>query len=993
MKKKLSGRFWCALTLFSLIGQIAWVIENMYLNVFIYNMFSAKAAHISLMVSLSAISAALTTVFIGALADKIGKRKLFICSGYILWGVSIFCFALIRADILKSIFPMSVSYVTMGISLTIALDCLMTFFGSSANDAAFNAWLTDSTDPSNRGSAEGINAMMPLVAVLVVFGSFMFFDLTLSKSWAIIFTIIGVAVICMGILGIFIIKEPNIKPSDAGYFSTIFYGFRPSTIRCNKLFYIILIGFAIFNISIQIFMPYLIIYYEKSLKMSNYVFIMAPAIILASVVTAVWGKIYDKKGFKFSVIISLLWLSAGYLILFFSTSTALVFIGSLLMMCGYLSGMAVFGAAVRDYTPAGKAGAMQGLRIFAQVLIPGIIGPAIGAFVLKDAKVIVNNDGTSSFLPNEFIFLAACLILILIIPILLIIFKKQKPPMRQLTTPFENELDDIPWKEYPRPDMKRDSYMCLNGKWNLKIQRKRNIVYDGEILVPFSVESRLSGVQKQLKKSDVLVYSRTITLTDSFTENEKKGRLLLHFGAVDQVARVMINDVVVGEHTGGYIPFYFDITDIAHIGENTLTVEVIDNLCKNIPYGKQRKKRGGMWYTPISGIWQTVWLEKVPDCYIKSIHISPIADGVIVKVDGGTSDKKLIFENKEYIFTGDTITIQPENPHLWTAEDPYLYDFEVISGEDRIKSYFAIRNVKINNDKILINNKPDFFHGLLDQGYYSDGIYLPATEQGYINDILKVKEMGFNCLRKHIKIEPKLFYYYCDKYGMYVFQDFVNNGKYNFLIDTALPTIGIKKGISHFASKARRDAFEQTAVETINLLYNHPCVCYYTIFNEGWGQYSADEMYDFFKGKDDTRVWDTTSGWFKEKKSDVISEHIYFKPVNLKKSLDKKPIVLSEFGGYSLKIDDHSFNPVNTYGYRFFTDKDAYTDALRKLYCDEIIGTIKSCSLCACIFTQVSDVEDETNGLMTYDRMILKIDVNKMKEISDELYEAYKKVI
>ena len=425
MKTKLSPRFWCAITLFSLIGQVAWVVENMYFNVFIYKMFNASADDIALMVSASAVAATVTTVFMGALSDRIGKRKLFICGGYILWGVSIFSFVLIKADIISPLFPSVTAISSLCVTLVIILDCVMTFFGSTANDAAFNAWLTDSTDSSNRGAVEGINAMMPLVAILVVFGGFMFFDLEKAQSWSLIFTIIGVVVLVVGILGIFLIKDTPIEKPEQSYLKCIFYGFMPKTIKNNLSLYLTLAAFVVFNISIQIFMPYLIIYYEKSLGMTDYVFIMAPAIIVAAVVTAFWGRVYDKKGFNFSSAIAILSLCVGYVILFFTKTTLPVFIGSLFMMCGYLSGMAVFGAMIRDNTPENKAGMFQGLRIFSQVLIPGIVGPAIGSAVLKNAETVLNNDGTTSFLPNENIFLASLIAVLLLIPFLFIIKKKK----------------------------------------------------------------------------------------------------------------------------------------------------------------------------------------------------------------------------------------------------------------------------------------------------------------------------------------------------------------------------------------------------------------------------------------------------------------------------------------------------------------------------------------------------------------------------------------
>ncbi|MBQ8881852.1 MAG: MFS transporter [Clostridia bacterium] len=437
---KLGGRFWLALVIFSLVGQVAWVVENMYLNVFIYEMFNASATDISLMVALSAVTATLTTVIIGALSDKVGKRKIFICGGYIAWGVSILAFALVRVDILSGIVPYAYAGA-LGISLTIILDCVMTFFGSTANDACFNAWLTDSVSDGSRGKAEGVNAMMPLVALLAVFGSFMAFDLSQAQSWTIIFIIIGAVVTLIGVAGIFLIKDAPINAEENGrYFANIIYGFRPSVVKQNKDLYFSLIAFALFGISIQIFMPYLIIYYTETLKLDNYVLILAPAVILASALTVFYGRLYDKFGYIRSIIPSLCMLGLGFILMFAFTNVALVFIGSLLIMSGYLTGTAVFGARIRDNTPQNKSGMFQGLRIVGQVLIPGIIGPFIGSAVLTGAQTIVNNDGTTSFLPNGNIFLAGFIALVALGVYLLVIelVKRKISAKKQAdTTPNE----------------------------------------------------------------------------------------------------------------------------------------------------------------------------------------------------------------------------------------------------------------------------------------------------------------------------------------------------------------------------------------------------------------------------------------------------------------------------------------------------------------------------------------------------------------------------
>ena len=424
---KKNGKFWLALVIFSLTGQVAWVVENMYFNVFIYKMFNASADAISTMVAASAVAATVTTLLIGALSDKIGKRKLFICGGYIIWGVTIWSFSLIRLDVINALFPSVASAAAVGVSLTIIMDCVMTFFGSSANDACFNAWLTDVSDDTNRGAVEGINAMMPLVAILVVFGGFMSFDLNLAESWTTIFNIIGIAVIAIGVLGIFLIRDPEVKTEEnQNYFGNIFYGFRPTVVKENKQLYWTLVCLAVFNISIQIFMPYLILYYTVSLGMDNYVLIFAPAIVLAAIFTGLYGKVYDRKGFIPAIVPTLAMLMAGYVGLYFFRTTVPVFLASLVMMCGYLGTGAMIGAKVRTHTPENKSGMFQGLRIFGQVLIPGVIGPAIGARILKNAEMIVNDDGTSSFVPNENIFLGAFIAAVFVWLVLIALREKKE---------------------------------------------------------------------------------------------------------------------------------------------------------------------------------------------------------------------------------------------------------------------------------------------------------------------------------------------------------------------------------------------------------------------------------------------------------------------------------------------------------------------------------------------------------------------------------------
>ena len=588
------------------------------------------------------------------------------------------------------------------------------------------------------------------------------------------------------------------------------------------------------------------------------------------------------------------------------------------------------------------------------------------------------------------------------------------PRICQLETPFEKDTQ-FSWQDYPRPQLKRDSYISLCGVWQLSVKKYKVKVKQysrfagfareyqtddfeqtelGGIMVPYPPESRISGIERLLAENETYLYTRQFTLAEEFIND----KVLIHFGAVDTNTVVMVNGRLAGVHRGGYLPFSFDITELIVAGENTITVEVEDTLDIELAYGKQRKDRGGMWYTPISGIWQPVWLESVPENHIESIRLTPSLEDIAIEVKGGADEKTVIINTENgyitKVFSGEKVTIPIENPQHWSPEKPYLYNFEIISGKDRVQSYFALRTVTIENVKgqnyICLNGKPYFFHGLLDQGYFADGIYTPFTPAGFVWDIMEMKKLGFNTLRKHIKIEPDLFYYYCDKYGMLVFQDMMNAGKYNYIIDTVLPTIGMKKGVTHKPSPRRKEFFEKECRILTDLLYNHPSVVYYTIFNEGWGQYDADRIYKELKEYDPTRIWDATSGWFIEKDSDVDSHHIYFRKIKIK-ARPSRPLILSEFGGFSWKVPDHSFNLDEEYGYKKFKSGEELTKGLCDMYYGDIVPAIRH-GLNGAILTQVSDVEDETNGIATYDRQVIKTDEKSMQDMANKLFETFAQI-
>ena len=556
--------------------------------------------------------------------------------------------------------------------------------------------------------------------------------------------------------------------------------------------------------------------------------------------------------------------------------------------------------------------------------------------------------------------------------------------LNELTTTAGETLHGMPWQVHPHPQMKREDWLNLNGAWDFSVDYEKK----GSIRVPFCPESKLSGIGTHFDEGSILCYTRNFRLPEGWD----KGRVILHIGAADQRADVFVNGKPAGTHKGGYEAFSFDITGFLK-EENTLQVCCFDDLQdQSYPYGKQTLNRGGMWYTPVSGIWQSVWLEHVPETYIEKLHIENRGYSVTISIEPALGGSVHVAGVGRFGLENGSVTITPENPHLWSPEEPYLYNFTVEAGADKVESYFAIRSLEVkkigNYPRLCLNGKPYFFHGLLDQGYWPDGLFTPAAPECYADDILMMKKLGFNTLRKHIKVEPEEFYYQCDKLGMIVFQDMVNNSDYNFLRDTALPTIGIQTLDDRklHADEVGRRRFLEGMEATVKQLKNHPCICYWTIFNEGWGQFDSDNVYDQFKKLDDTRFIDSTSGWFRRKKTDVDSRHVYFRKVKLAGD-GIKPLVLSEFGGKTFKVEGHVFNPDKTYGYGGCDSLEALNEAVAKLYLEEVLPCIRK-GLCAAIYTQVSDVEDEINGLVTYDRKVEKLNPETMLPIATALQQA-----
>lgn len=558
--------------------------------------------------------------------------------------------------------------------------------------------------------------------------------------------------------------------------------------------------------------------------------------------------------------------------------------------------------------------------------------------------------------------------------------------------------NDIPLRKYPRPQFIRDSYLCLNGIYQYAFRDSDDfpIKYDGDILVPYSPESPLSGVNRVLAPHEYLFYYKEISFPKGFV----KDIVIIHFEAIDQIADIYFNDKLYIHHVGGFLPFEIKIDkkDIKDI--NILKIRVKDYTDTSYySRGKQKLKRGGIWYTPQSGIYMPVWAESVNNGYIEKIRYTPDIDdsSLIVNITSALPKSVVILENKEIeIENNKDVVIKIDNPHLWDIEDPYLYKVTIKNKVDKVDSYFAMRKfstIEVDGFKRLaLNNKPIFMKGVLDQGYFDKGMLTPRSYEDYQKDINLVKELGFNTIRKHIKIESPIFYHYCDINGIIVWQDMVNGGTSYKFSTIAFPLIthihhkdtNYKK-FARIDNGGRKEALEEYK-ETINLLYNVPSIALWTIFNEGWGQFDSINVYNVLYKLDNTRLFDHASGWHDQGISDVKSLHVYFTKVKMPKEkyVKNRSIILSECGGYNLEVKGHKFSDTN-FGYKYMENEEELIAQYAKFISRDILINIPK-GLSAFIYTQLSDVEDELNGFITYDREVVKVDINKIKALNDEVH-------
>ncbi|MFX0101983.1 MAG: glycoside hydrolase family 2 protein [Candidatus Hodarchaeota archaeon] len=577
-----------------------------------------------------------------------------------------------------------------------------------------------------------------------------------------------------------------------------------------------------------------------------------------------------------------------------------------------------------------------------------------------------------------------------------------------LLTRWSSEVDPRkPLPEYPRPQMVRERWLNLNGLWDYAIRSKdvESVEeYDGKILVPFCVESALSGVKKKLKPSQRIWYRRTFTLPEGWSEQN----ILLHFGAVDWEAIIWLNGKEIGNHEGGYVPFSFDITEAVNFSDdNEIVVSVWDPTDKGKQqFGKQTLHPSIVAYTAVSGIWQTAWIEPVSKRHVSSLKITPDLDNsrVVVKVnvkdtvDSDVVHIAMLEGNKEIKniegVPNENLVIDIKEPKPWLPESPNLYDLSIkLLNEgkeiDLVKSYFGMRKISVEKDdsgnpRIALNGKILFQHGSLDQGYWPDGLYTAPTDEALRFDIELAKKMGFNLIRKHGKVEPARWYYHCDKLGMLVWQDMPH---FNNMLATVIQSVFFGKKVLGWGRKKKeeKDYFYAELEAMVKSLYNHPCIVTWTPFNEGWGQFDTGEVVKRIRNLDPSRLIDEASGWVNEGFGDLIDWHTYPSP-RIPEADGSKPLVIGEFGGIGIKVKGHCWKFRTTIPFVWILVRNLkHVHDLYERYVEKLRGLIKE-GLSAAVYTQIVDVEKEYNGLVTYDREINKIDIKELHSINSKLY-------
>lgn len=1029
--EKVGFRNWIIILLVGFAGQFAWAIENMYLNTYIaYLNFTAPTGQgfdynlfIALTTAFSAITATLTTLFMGSLSDKINKRKIFISFGYILWGISTAAFGFLNVNSASTVLPVLISAQIAAI-LVIVLDCIMTFFGSTSNDAAFNSYITKNTKDSNRGKVEGVLGVLPLIAMLVIFVGLN--GLTTQEAgyrWDLFFYIIGAIVCVVGVISLFLIpKEKKEKKSDEKFLSLVLEGFKLKTIKENKILYICLIIYFIFGVATQVYFPYLMIYIEKTSSIANtgesfltpFAIVMAVALLLGSLFSVVICSIADKKGKVKMLFPTLTIMCLGLVLMYFIPMiqndlfrTIYASISGLVLILAYIAFPSVLNSIIRTTIPKGKEGTFMGVRMIFVVALPMCIGPFIGSALNKNFGSIYTGDfGVQDYLPTNIGYVVALGIMILILIPLIFLYKESKKIEKKNKGFLVNNLTKVDSRDnlvpfinvYPRPRMYRNSYVNLNGYWDIEISKNPAIPnsFSKKVVVPYPIESPDSLVNHLLEPDEFIYYHRVIEYK---LYNDKKA--ILHFEGIDQIAEIFIDGEFVYKHVGGYTSFSLDVSKFLEKGSFDLIIKVSDVTDSSYHQrGKQTLKPSFCFYSSSSGIYKTVWLEETPKNYIEDVIFNTNFDNneliVTIKTNkDGLASLKI--KDKVYkIKTNKECILKLVDPLVWSPKDPCLNTVTIEFERDIIISYFAFRKIEVKNGEnrgIYLNNKKIILNGILDQGYYYPNGLTPRSYYDYENDISSLKELGFNTIRKHIKVEDEFFYYLCDYHGMLIIQDIPNGGEPYKFLSVGLPRLSIKllnkekrlkeKNVGR-ADKIGKEEFISDAKNIISKLNNYGSIIGYTIFNEGRGQFETNKVYDELRPVIKDRFIDLTSGRYESDKNEVFSIHAYtWQTRDRKDNVKDRPYFLSEFGGLGLKVKKHSIYPGN-FSHRGSKSSRKLTKKYVKIY-KKLANLIQKGKLCGIIYTQVADCECEYNGLFTFDREVLKIKEDVIKEINSKI--------
>ena len=1023
-KERVSLRQWLVFIFVGLAGQFAWSIENMYLNSYLYylnmNAQAGQGFNSSLMVALttalSAITATVTTIFMGSLTDKVRKRKIFISLGYILWGIATSSFGLLDVGNAQSIVPISMAASTAAI-LVIVIDCVMTFLGSTANDAAFNSYVTKNVRDENRGKVEGVLSILPLVAMLIIFVALN--GLTANGQWDLFFYVVGAIVILVGIVSFFLVpKEKPEKPSDEKFLPILAEGFRPSTVKANKSLYLVLLCYFVYGVAIQVFFPYLMVYVERTVSVPNsgssfltpFAIVMAVALLLGSAGSVLIGFLSDKKGKIKMILPTCAILGLGLLMLFFAPDIAsdtgryaYTAIAGLVMILGYVAVPTILNSLVRDYIPKGKEGSFMGVRMLFVVALPMCIGPFIGdALNQATGQTYVNEYDIVSALPSKFGYIAGLVLLLLIVVPYFFLARSTRYEKNNgyLVASLLKNGEELPaikrGKKHPRPSFRRKSFVSLEGEWDYCITKDDALpeAYDGKIQVPFAIESPLSGVNHLLMPEERLFYHRKIVLDSAFYQEH----VFLCFEGVDQFADVFVDGKHVCSHEGGYTRFRVDVRPYLSSPSFELVVRVRDRTDSSyLMTGKQRLTPNGWFYSSSSGIVKSVYLESagkaaidglvlVPDFENKCVHVT-----VRSEVEGSWMVE--VGEESVEVQTGKTVAVPLIPFRPWSIEDPYLYDVHVFGQDDEVFSYFGVRAIEVGGGKdgkrhIYLNGRKIFLNGLLDQGYYQGGGLTAPDESLFLKDIQNAKALGFNCLRMHVKVEEDRFYYLAAKEGIFLIQDIPNGGEHIPFFNVVYPRASVflfnrpfyltRKGYGRRNAEGCKKFIDESLAILKDLAFN-PAIVVVTIFNEAWGQFDPEKLYSILKREYPQFLFDTASGWLDTPKSDLFSIHSYTVP-HLRRKRGERPYVLTEIGGASLKVAGHYLYP-KVYGHYVCRSEEAFQKRYRKLY-EGFYRQIEDGSLNGLVYTQLNDCETEANGIYTLDRAVLKLPCEMVKTIN-----------